>query len=279
MGLRLDRLATLYIAGPLQLGKLASQSRIPILMYHSIAEDEQSLQHPYYRTSTTPAVFARQMAYLHESGYSTINPGDLGSHSHADPRKYVVLTFDDGFADFYGNAAPILGRHGFSATVYLPTAYVGDAPQKFNGKDCLSWAEVRELHRAGISFGSHTVTHPQLYGLDQPGIKTEITTSKQVIEQKLGCRVDSFAYPFAFPDADADFKQRLRDALCAAGYSNSVGTTIGRARSGDVFFMKRLPINSDDDLRLFKAKLAGSYDWLGTPQYLYKLAKKWAGSA
>ena len=102
----------------------------------------------------------------------------------------------------------------------------------------------------------------------------EVVKSKETIEQRLGRPVESFAYPYAFPEADASFKQRLRDMLCQAGYQGGVCTTLGRpVRGSDPFFLKRLPVNSCDDTQLFQAKLAGSYDWLGTPQYLVKMAR------
>ncbi len=74
----------------------------------------------------------------------------------------MVITFDDGFADFYTNAFPLLNRYGFSATVYLPTAYIGKSAREFKGVECLTWDQVRALDRAGVEFGSHTVSHPQL---------------------------------------------------------------------------------------------------------------------
>lgn len=282
MGLRLDRLATLYVSDPIGKHLRLRRASIPILMYHSISEGSQAGINPYYQTTTTPEIFAEQMAYLGENGYATINPaeaaGELGGKAEASSKK-VVITFDDGYLDFYTDAFPVLERFGFGATVYLPTAYVGESRASFKGKPCLTWSEVRELQGRGIEFGSHTVTHPQLYDLGSEVIEEEVMRSRQTIERKLGCVVESFAYPYAFPEPDAAFKRRLRETLRQAGYRNGVCTTIGRpdARS-DVFFMERLPINSGDDLSLFRAKLEGAYDWLAKPQYLVKKAKSWAGS-
>ena len=105
-------------------------------------------------------------------------------------------------------------------------------------------------------------------------IKEEIVTSKKMIEERLGCAVTSFAYPYAFPQSDAEFKKMLRDSLDSAGYQNGVCTTVGRGTSdSDPFFMQRLPVNSSDDAQLFQAKLMGAYDWVGTAQRLIKMAK------
>jgi len=283
MGLRLDRLATLYVSDPIGKHLRPRRTSIPILMYQSISDERRAGVNPYYQTTTTLKVFAEQMAYLGANGYATISPAEaavvLGNNAEAS-RKNVVVTFDDGFLDFYTDAFPVLERFGFRATVYLPTAYVGESRASFKGKPCLTWSEIRELRGHGIEFGSHTVTHPQLYDLEPGVIEEEVLRSRQTIERELGCIVESFAYPYAFPEPDVAFKGRLRETLRQAGYRNGVCTTIGRpdARS-DIFFMERLPINSGDDLSLFRAKLEGAYDWLAKPQYLVKKAKSWVGSA
>jgi peptidoglycan/xylan/chitin deacetylase (PgdA/CDA1 family) len=247
-------------------------------MYHSIAEEDEAGAQPYYRTATAPAIFAAQMESLHQAGFSVIGLGEAIRRS-AEPepiKNSVVITFDDGFRNFYTKAFPILDRYDFTATMFLPTAHIGEPRLSFKGKECLSWDEMRELQKHGISFGSHTVTHPQLHDCDADSIKKEITDSKRTIEHELGCAVQSFSYPYAFPEADANFRRRLRDELSQAGYENGVCTTVGRiGPSSDPFFLKRLPVNSDDDLRLFRAKLAGSYDWLAKPQYLVKMVKTW----
>jgi peptidoglycan/xylan/chitin deacetylase (PgdA/CDA1 family) len=161
--------------------------------------------------------------------------------------------------------------------MFLPTAHIGDSTRSFQGKECLTWNEVRELRKYGISFGSHTVSHPQLCGLNAKAVREEVVVSKDTIEQGLGCAVQSFAYPFAFPQLDTGFKARLRETLREAGYRNGVCTNIGRScSSSDPFFLQRLPINSGDDRRLFHAKLVGAYDWVSKPQYLVKAVKSWA---
>jgi peptidoglycan/xylan/chitin deacetylase (PgdA/CDA1 family) len=283
MVLRIDRLATLYIVDPLRRRTSGGEASVPILMYHSIADEDETGVQAYYRTATTPGVFAAQMDSLYQAGFSVIGLGEAvrrstesGSAKNGESVGSVVITFDDGFQNFYTNAFPVLSRYGFTATMFLPTAHIGESRLSFKGKDCLNWGEVRELQKYGISFGSHTVTHPQLHHCDAIAIKREVADSKRMIEQKLGCAVRSFSYPYAFPEADSGFKRRLRDDLRQAGYENGVCTNIGRYGPGsDPFFLNRLPMNSDDDSRLFRAKLAGSYDWLAKPQYLVKMAKQW----
>ncbi len=279
--LRIDRLAALYIASPL-IKCLSSRRRfVPILMYHSITDSHESGVHAYYRTTTAPDVFAAHMRYLHEKGYRTINLDEAVNYVSdglESTSKFVVITFDDGYSDFYRAAFPVLNEQGFSATVFLPTAFVGETQSPFKGRSCLTWREVRELLNNGILFGSHTVTHPQLSTLPPKAVNQEIVDSKRTIEDETGCAVESFAYPYAFPETDHDFTKRLREQLSAAGYKNGVCTALGTADStNDPFFMKRLPVNSWDDQAFFAAKLNGAYDWLAKPQYLVKTAKRWAG--
>jgi peptidoglycan/xylan/chitin deacetylase (PgdA/CDA1 family) len=187
-----------------------------------------------------------------------------------------VLTFDDGYLDFYTEASDILRRFEFAATIYLPSSFVHDHTSiKFKGKDCLTWRQVRTLSDAGYHFGSHSVTHCELRKLNRDAIEKEIHLSKVVIENKIGKAVDSFSYPYAFPEQDREYKACLRGLLEEAGYRNGVSTNIGRiSRTDDRYFLKRIPVNSFDDIELFHAKIMGAYDWMFTVQKVYKHLRK-----
>ena len=214
------------------------------------------------------------MEYLHRNGYETCSVPEAFHRLNADTRpevKSVAITFDDGYRDFYRNAFPVLSQFGFIATVFLPTAHIGESQLQFKGRDCLTWSEVRELQKHGMHFGSHTVSHPQLVNLGEDAIKFEIVSSKRSIEEKTGCAADTFAYPYAFPQANIEFRKMLRDSLRGAGYQNGVCTIVGRAkRSSDPFSIERLPINSFDDAALFQAKVTGGYDWVSKLQFASK---------
>jgi peptidoglycan/xylan/chitin deacetylase (PgdA/CDA1 family) len=276
-------------------------------MYHSIS-DEQENGHPYFWINTSPARFAEHMKYLHDNNYKVIslseavklisNESNVCSnipafhhsispesekgesigppiipsfhHSTIPQDKYVVLTFDDGYRNFFTKAVPILQQYEFRGTMYLPTNFIGT--NSLNGGKRLDWNEVRELRDIGIEIGSHTVNHLQLKMSKREEIEYEIRGSKEKIEENLGETIESFSYPFAFPEADKKLKNYLRTIMKASGYKTGVTTIIGLAAEADApFFLKRLPINSRDDLLFLRAKLEGGYDWMHSVQYAKKI--------
>ena len=273
---RIDRLATLYICHPLaKLTGWSAKNCVPILTYHSISDNLFGKVHPYHQINTPVSVFAMQMKWLRQAGYRTIDLSELlgALESNQDLSKRFVLTFDDGYQDFYTEAFPLIRQCGFTATVFLATDRIRDTSVRVEGADYLTWKEVRELHSEGISFGSHSVTHADLRSLGPEQIDYELGYSKESIEQRIGASVDSFSYPFALPEEDGDFIRYLADTLENLGYSNGVSSTIGRAKPKDShFFLPRLSVNSWDDVELLRAKVEGGYDWLHWPQWFYKFA-------
>lgn len=275
---RLDRIATLFFFQPLLRNiSLRKRNNIPILMYHSISNDNESNVHPYYRINTSPDAFAKHIKFLHENNYSLISLRDVKetlAQTNNSPDRHVVITFDDGYRDFYTEAFPVLQNYGYTATVFLPTGFINNK-NNLKGKSHLNWNEILELSNNGISFGSHTVNHPQLKLLKKEDIEFELRQSKKVIQDNLQKQVESFSYPFAFPEEDKEFTKHLKEILKKYGYKQGVSTRIGTtSKEDDIYFMKRIPINSCDDIRFFEAKLKGGYDWLARAQLLFKKVKK-----
>ena len=190
------------------------------------------------------------MRWLRDGGYSVIDLQEALRRLERglpDAEPCVVLTFDDGFRDFMSRAWPVLSEFQFTATVFLPTAFIGNSPKAFKGRECLTWSEVRDLHHCGISFGAHTVSHPDLYRLPWTDIRQELRDSRLQIESELQAPVTTFAYPYAFPQEDQDFVNRFRQEVIAQGYCGAVTTMIGRARPGSGALLPRLPVNECDD--------------------------------
>lgn len=275
---------SLYAFRPLLgMNVVSSKRALPILMYHSISDDAEPDSSPYYKTSTSPARFAQHLRWLNDEGFRSVDLEEgirLAQQGGLEREKIVAITFDDGFRDFYDSAFPILKAYGHTATVFLPTAFVGPSRQSFKNKECLTWKEVCELRTQGVRFGSHTVSHPVLYESSWSEIENQLAFSKKKLEQELGEIVTSFAYPYAFPQQDQRFAAAFKKLLSAQGYRRCVTTMIGRVQCGDdVFSLKRLPVNSGDDRPLLLAKLNGAYDWLAYPQSWYKTARYRLGQA
>lgn len=292
----IDRLLTLYAVAPVRrlLNRQGSRRRIPILMYHSITDDVEPGVRDYFRLNTPPNLFGIHLQILKEEGFRVVDlhtavslllsptspaaTADLPTPLTAQPARIAVITFDDGFQDFLTAAWPLLQKSGFSATVFLPTNFIGDERRSFKGRSCLTWDEVWTLRRAGVSFGSHTVNHPKLWKLDQSTLHHELRDSRNAIEDELGESVDAFAHPYAFPSIDSTYVSRFREALVQFGYSFGVTTSLGCVgRGDDQLTLKRVPVNGADSPALFRAKVLGAYDWLYQPQLISKCMKRMIG--
>ena len=278
--IRFDSLGSVVVSRLMGAGVLQGAPGIPVLMYHSVCDDREPGIAPYYRLVTSPARFQRQMQWLKQHGYAIVDLASaLQRMQDAAPgwEKLVVVTFDDGFRDFLTGAWPVLANCGFIATVFLPTAFIGQARRSFKGRECLTWSEVRELQHCGVRFGSHTVTHPRLHGMTWTEIRGELADSRAMMEDELQAPVRSFAYPYAFPQEDHEFVARFKDELASQGYVVSATTAIGRTTPGhDPLSIPRLPVNDCDHDGLLAAKMAGAYDWVGGLQRAVRQTKRTA---
>jgi peptidoglycan/xylan/chitin deacetylase (PgdA/CDA1 family) len=271
--MRLDR--TLTLSPLIRWLKIGNRPGIPILMYHSVC-DAVEARHPYFETNISAATFERHLQFLQHREYATAHLSELHGlmQGPQNVRRFVVITFDDAFRNFYTQAFPLLNKYGFKATLFVPSGLVGRQSSILGPEPFMTWSEIREVCRHGVEVGSHTVSHPNLYHSASAVLQAEVKVSKADIENNIGEPVRSFAYPYAFPEHDKRFCQRFTKLLAQTGYENGVSTSIGTACvKDDRFRLPRLPINSYDDPALFAAKLNGHYDWLHTPQYLHKVLR------
>lgn len=207
---------------------------VPILLYHHISDtiDTQYNVHP--------DVFAEQMKWLHDNGYTTINISDLTKlilEGGSIPERPVILTFDDGYLDVYKNAYPILQQYGYVATFFIITKTV-------DTKKNLSTDMLLELIDSGWEIGSHSQTHIDLNQGDN--WEEEIIGSKAFLEDKLGVTIQTFAYPYglANPSVIAYTKN--------AGYTSAVG--LGSQVTHELstlFYLNRKEVKSWYDLDFF----------------------------
>ncbi len=273
-GMRLDRILTLHLMHPVSRRLSGEKSRVPILMYHSISEPGAE-PCGYHGLRTSPGRFREQMRLLHDEGFQTLEVSHIRNGAGLVPGKdgrAVVITFDDAYEDFLTKAFPVLNELGLGCQVYVPTGLAGKAGPL--GSKLLDWGQIQQLHRSGVKFGSHTVSHPKLQTLMDEHLRMELADSRKRLEDALGARVQDFSHPFAFPEQDGSYTWKYKELLKTCGYSTAVTTIIGTAaRTDDPFLYRRIPVNEGDDARLFRAKLDGAYDWLHPLQYFWKTAR------
>ena len=214
---------------------------VPILMYHEISPEARQ---PFARFTVHPDAFAWQMAWLARRGFTTL---DLDSLLDARagraplPRRPVVVTFDDGFADSGRYAPPILERHGFTATFYLVAGSMGQTSEWLEREvgfrlPLMSWDDVLRLRERGHRFGSHTVTHPRLARVASEACREELVTSREVLERGLGEPVRHLAYPFGSHDDGVVAMAR------EAGYRSACTTLEALSAGEGPLELRRVPV-------------------------------------
>jgi peptidoglycan/xylan/chitin deacetylase (PgdA/CDA1 family) len=163
------------------------------------------------------------MDWLAQNGFHPITLEDLNAYLNGErglPARPVILTFDDGYADFYTTALPILRRHDFRAVAYVVSGFIGRPGY-------MTAAQVQAADRAGIEIGSHTVDHVNLTTQSSGNLRYELTASKQALEHLLGHPVLSFCYP------SGRFNARVVAAVRAAGYRDATTTMFRVVRTRD----------------------------------------------
>ena len=223
---------------------------VDILMYHSVSNAEGP-------TSIAPEIFAEQMAAIAEAGVKVISLDDLLSAKAGKttlPKQSIIITFDDGFKNFAETAWPVMEKFGFSPIVYVPTGWVAKA-ENWRGANeparrLMNWAEIREMSDAGVSIGSHAVSHPDLTTLPDDALLAELCQSRKTLEDRLGKAIPHFAPPYGLTT------QKVRDKI-AKEYKTSVGTRLDRSDlQDDVFDLPRLEMFYFNDLRRWRNHLA-----------------------
>ena len=228
-----------------------------VIYYHRI-DDEQ------HRSCVTPRAFAEQMAHLRSEGFNVVPLAAMRAHLDARtpfPARTVAVTFDDGFADNYTAAFPVLAKHALPATIFLAAGFIGgdDLPvlRDRSGIRPLTWDQVREMARGGVAFGAHTMTHRSLTGLPPDELRQEIEQSRDVVAERVGAPADTLCYPRGHVD------ERVAQATRDAGFAIACTTLPGSVPADtDPFLLHRTFVARDDTLHDFARKLDGSFDLL-----------------
>ncbi len=199
-------------------------------MYHRIVEAPPAGSR--HGTWVTRERFAAQLDSLARRGFTTITFRDYAAYldgARALPRRPVVLTFDDGYADNYDVALPLLRSHGMTAVVFLVadrnvTTNLWDAAGGEPQVPLLASDQIREMGDYGIEFGSHTLSHARLTALAPDALAGELEGSRRALEERLGRPVDSLCYPYGAVNA------AVKEATERAGYVFGVASDSGPLR-------------------------------------------------
>lgn len=221
-----------------------------VLAYHSISDEGIS------SVDVPPATFKEQILWLKEN-YEIITINEAIQNSKITDKDRIVLTFDDGYMDFYTNAAPFLQDHGIPAVVYVVTSSVVDPNSRFTfragaGKKSLNETAIKELSASNLfTIGSHTHTHINLdLCQDLDKITSELETSRKIVKDLTGQDEVHFCYPWSEYNniSDSAVQQRFCSAVIGKGSKN-----IGEL---DRYHITRIPIKNER-LKLFKSRVRG----------------------
>ena len=251
----------------------------PVLCYHRVlAEAAGSKDQPDY--SVTPQQFAAQMSLLNDEGFTSLTLDEyfeVATGLWEPPSRSVVVTFDDGFADNYSVAWPIARYCGVKINLFICTALVAGERVAAFAKDNsraqlskkqfpehwrpLSWQQVRDMMAGGVGVGFHSHHHRNLGRMSELDIASDASEGISIFGKHLGEAPKYFAFPFghygSYPNAAIDI-------LTARGIKMFFTTELGRTplgQGGELF--SRIVIHPEDDLKSFRRKLFGGYDWVG----------------
>ena len=231
-------------------------TKIPILLYHSVSAEPADWIAPY---AVTPDAFACHLQMIVASGRTAMTVSGLCAALAQQaplPPRLVVISFDDGFADF-ADAATLLADYQLPSTLYVTTgALRGRGPRPpdmaIPPAPMLDWSQLVELGELGVEIGAHTHTHPQLDTMRDSAVADEIRRSKELLEDALGREVPSFAYPHGFQS------RRTRQIAASLGHRSACAVINAlSSESDDVYSLARLTVGAATSPARLAAWLSG----------------------
>lgn len=191
---------------------------VPILVYHYVEFVKDPKDSIRKSLDIIPPIFEEQMKTLKNAGYNFLTAAELGQYLDGKkqlPERPIIITFDDGYGDFYTDVFPILKKYNISATAYIISGGL-DRP------NYMTTAQLKEVAESGlVEVGAHTVHHRNLKSIPVTEAKLEIEKSREDLENLLGIKVVSFAYPYG------GFNDEVAQLVKKIGFTNAVTTKGG----------------------------------------------------
>lgn len=220
---------------------------VPILAYHRVGESQGD-----HVPTISPDNFERQLQFIAHRRYQVWDLVALAEQVQRGtplPHKSAAITFDDGYEETCTVAAPVLRRFGFRATVFVTPTEVGSP-------GFMTWNQLREVSRNGMTIGSHTLHHTYLPTVSLHVVEHELAESKRLLETQLGKPVEFLSYPIG------GFTKEIQAVAQRCGYRAACTTNRGLSRfSDDLYSLRRIKMTDSDRHPLMLAvKLSGYYD-------------------
>ncbi len=200
-----------------------------------------------------------------------VNPDEFEKHLKLILRQGngIDITFDDGYANNFENAFPLLKKYNMTATFFLATDFLdGKIKSEALGGDNfkerpLTWDEVRTMNKEGMRFGSHSLSHSLLSNIQDEQLNDELKTSKSKIEKNLGQAITTFAYPYGNSKSfNGKVKKELENLGYERAYTNIMGSNPSNSKGQ--LELKRIRVYGSDTPFKLKMKIKGAYDWVDT---------------
>ena len=221
--------------------EMSVPSTVPIFMYHYIRDYSDENDPIGINLSVSPKQFEKQVSWLQSSGYQAV-PVHFLKYPQPISLKPIVLTFDDGYQDAYVSAFPILEKYHMMGVFYIIVNKIGTPGY-------LTWDEISSMQDAGMVFGSHTLTHPNLETLSAEQMHRELQESKDILSQKLGHAVTDFCYP------SGKYNDAVIQELQFDQYETATTTHAGIAQTKDnMLMLKRIRITENTNIQFITSK-------------------------
>jgi peptidoglycan/xylan/chitin deacetylase (PgdA/CDA1 family) len=240
-------------------------------MYHAVMEPPRGCDEVERDLFVGPDQFETQMADLARRGFRSISLREFVKA--AGPT--VLITFDDGYAHILETVTPILQRHGFSAVMFVPTAYLGgrntwdaDKHPRLAALEIATVDQIRTMAAGSWEIASHSFRHVDMRSLEAAACFKDLVESRETLSAITGKPVTALAYPFGEVNASVEESARM------AGYQ--MAFVAGPGAGSNSFRLSRQPVRGSDDLGIFRLRTSG---WLGRFHAFQRVAPAWARSA